>query len=269
MPAKRHHTHRISHRLALIDAQAMWKAIAKFNDLGRLQFLKRYGFRRSSRYFLHFDHRIYDTKALVAAAYKFATGGTLRYNQFSGGSQTLSVFRRLTRDQSSFGEIFEDSLGELRNLSTEYDRIPRAWSDLRELGFSKWIPLQSFSDLKTGWLPGVYVIADSTRKPHKVSIIDKRVVYIGETVDQTLHKRLYQLTRCIHGKKGHSGGITLRRKGYDRKKLWLAIRSFPLGYGIDDTFAASFRSAQIRHLERTLLYEYVQTVRTYPPGNSK
>jgi hypothetical protein len=42
-----------------------------------------------------------------------------------------------------------------------------------------------------------------------------------------------------------------------------------LGYGIEDAFAESLRSAQIRHLERTLLYEYVQTVRAYPRGNSR
>lgn len=156
MPTRqRRSRRRTSPSLVSIDARAMRKAIAKFNYLGRLQFLKRYGFRRSSRYFLHFDQRIYDTKALVAAAYEHAKGASLRYNQFSGGSQTLSVFHRLVRDGSSFGEIFEDSLGELRNLFTEYDRIPRAWSNLHELGFSKWIPLQSFSNLKTGWLPGV------------------------------------------------------------------------------------------------------------------
>ena len=41
----------------------------------------------------------------------------------------------------------EDALGELRNLATEYDRIPRAWTDLRELGFSNWIPLAKYADL--------------------------------------------------------------------------------------------------------------------------
>ena len=165
--------------------------------------------------------------------------------------------------------MFEDRLGELRNLSTEYDRVPRAWTDLRELGFSKWVPLAHYRKLRTGWLPGVYVIANSSRQPHGMSIIDKRVVYIGETVDQSLYKRLYQLHCSIEGRAGHSGGTTLRAKGYHQKRLWLSIRSFPLGYGLDNAFAKSFRSAQIRHLERTLLYEYVHTVRAYPPGNSK
>ena len=125
MPKKQERTRRrISPGLASIDSRAMWKAITEFNNLGRLQFLKRYGFRRSSRYLLHFDQRIYDAKALVAAAYKAATGASLTYDKFSGGSQTQSVFRRLAREQSSFAMIFEDSLGELRNLSARRTHEP-------------------------------------------------------------------------------------------------------------------------------------------------
>jgi len=260
---------RMSRGLAVIDAQAMKKAIAEFNERGRAQFLKRYGLLRSSKFYLIFGQRLYDTKALVAAAYRYATGKWLRYTKFSGGPQTQSVFRRLAQQDSNFEWVFEDTLCELRNLSTEYDRIPRAWTKVSELGFSKWIPLSKFAALNTGWLPGIYVIASSSQRPKGISIIDKRVVYIGETVDQNLHRRLYQLQRSLEGGTGHSGGVTLRVKGYHRKRLWLAIRSFPLGYGLDDAFAESFRAAQIRHLERTLLYEYVRTVHVYPPGNTK
>jgi hypothetical protein len=90
----------------------------------------------------------------------------------------------LAQRDSNFAQsqVFEDRLGELHNLSTEYDRIPRAWTNLCELGFSKWIPLKKCDALKTGWLPGVYVIANSSRQPHGIPIVDNRVVYIGETV---------------------------------------------------------------------------------------
>jgi hypothetical protein len=260
---------RISPGLAVIDARAMREAIADFNSKGRIQFLKRYSFSRSSKHYLIFGQRLYDTKALVAAAYRQATGKTLRHTQFSGGAQTGAVFRRLAEQDSDLGRLFEDRLGELSNLSAAYDRIPRPWTNLRELGFSKWIPLPEYRNLNTNWLPGVYVIAHSSRKPHRMSIIDKRVVYIGETVDQSLRQRLYQLHCSMQGKGGHSGGTMLRVKGYHRKRLWLAIRSFPLGYGLDGAFAKHFRSAQIRYLERTLLYEYVHAVHAYPPGNTK
>jgi hypothetical protein len=245
----------------------MRAAIAEFNEQGRAQFLRRYGRSRSSKFYLIYGARLYDTKALVAAAFRHATGKRLR--QFSGGAQTLAVFHRIAQQDGGFTRVFEDTLGELRNLSTEYDRIPRAWTNLRELGFSKWLSLAEYTTLNTGWLPGVYVIACSSRQPREIEIIDKRVVYIGETVDQSLRQRLYQLLHSIGGKGGHSGGDTLRAKSYHRRRLWLAIRSFPLSYGVDDDFARSFRSAQIRHLERTLLYEYVQTVHAYPVGNSK
>jgi hypothetical protein len=260
---------RISPLLAVIDARAMQKAIAEFNSKGRIQFLKRYGFSRSSKHYLIFGKRLYDTKALVAAAYRHATGKALRHTKFSGGPQTQAVFRRLAEQDSDLGRLFEDRFGELSNLSAAYDRVPRSWTDLRELGFSKWIPLVEYRNLHTGWLPGIYVIAHSIRRPLQMSIIDKRVVYIGETVDQSLSQRLYQLHCSMGGRGGHSGGTTLRAKGYHRKRLWLSIRSFPLGYGLDDAFAKHLRSAQIRYLERTLLYQYVQAGHAYPPGNTK
>jgi hypothetical protein len=261
---------KVSSGLAIIDEGAIEKAIEEFNKLGRRQFLKRYGLSRSSKFYLIFRQRFYDTKSLAAAAYRHATGKVLRRDELYGGPHTLAVFRRLKQESPDFRfRVFEDTLGELRNLSTEYARIPRAWVTLRELGFSKWIPLEKYADLNTGGLPGVYVIANSSRQPREVPIIDDRVVYIGETVDQSLHQRLYQLCRSLQDKGGHSGGTSLRAKRYHRKRLWFAIRSFPLGYGLDDAFAKSFRSAQIRHLERTLLYEYVCTFQDYPVGNSK
>jgi hypothetical protein len=76
---------------------------------------------------LIYGQRLYDTKALVAAAYRYATRKRLRHSQFSGGEQTQAVFGRVARDDSSFNQIIDDRLGELRNLSTEYDRIPRPW----------------------------------------------------------------------------------------------------------------------------------------------
>jgi hypothetical protein len=118
---------RILPGLSVIDAQALRQAIAEFNREGRTRFLKRYGFSRSSRVYLIYGQRLYDTKALVAAAYRYATRKRLRHSQFSGGEQTQAVFGRVARDDSSFNQIIDDRLGELRNLSTEYDRIPRPW----------------------------------------------------------------------------------------------------------------------------------------------
>ena len=265
--------------LSVIDEIALLKAIEEFNDLGRAKFLKKYDFSRSSKFYLIHEQRLYDTKALVSAAYRHATGRRLAHDRFRGGAQTVAVFLRLIKDANRFGhsKVFEDKLGEHGNLSTEFDRLPRVQSDLQKLGFSKWIPFSKLIpftkhaqlQLNTGWLPGVYVIAASASQPVQMRIIDKRVVYIGETVSQNLHKRLYQLHRSLKGKPGHGGGARLRKKEFHRKKLWLSIRSFPLGYGLEDEFAQSFRSSQIRCLERTLLHEFVRSNQAYPPGNLK
>jgi hypothetical protein len=124
-------------------------AIQEFNDLGRYRFLKKYGFSRSSKFYLIHDQRIYDTKALVGAAYLHATGRKLTSDKFSGGAQTEAVFRRIKKQETCFVnyKVFEDTLGELSNLSGEFDRLPRAQSDLRKLGFSKWILLRQYNEL--------------------------------------------------------------------------------------------------------------------------
>lgn len=262
---------KMSVTLSVIDEIALLKAIEEFNALGRAKFLKKYGFSRSAKFYLIHEQRLYDTKALVSAAYLRATGRRLAHDRFSGGAQTVAVFQRLKKDANRFrhSKVFEDTLGELGNLSTEFDRLPRVQSNLQKLGFSKWIPFSKHAQLHTGWLPGVYVIAASASQPAQMRIIDQRVVYIGETVSQNLNKRLYQLRRSLKGKPGHGGGARLRKKEFHRKKLWLSIRSFPLGYGLKDEFAQSFRSSQIRCLERTLLHEFVRSNQAYPPGNLK
>jgi hypothetical protein len=164
-------------RLSLVDAKAFLMAIQEFNDLGRDRFLKKYGFSRSSKFYLIHEQRLYDTKALLGAAYLHATGRKLTKDKFAGGAQTEAVFRRINKQ--------------------------------------------------------------------------------------------YQFNCSLFGRSGHSGGATLRKKGFSQRKLWLSIRSFPLGYGLEDGFARSFRSSQIRWLERSLLHEYVCANQTYPQGNSK
>ena len=60
--------------LSEIDEIALLQAIDEFNDQKRAKFLKKYDFSRSSKFYLIHEQRLYDTKALVSAAYRHATG---------------------------------------------------------------------------------------------------------------------------------------------------------------------------------------------------
>ena len=50
------------------DPDAVRRALHEFDDLGRDQFLAKYGFAKSRSYFLIADGRAYDSKAIVGAA---------------------------------------------------------------------------------------------------------------------------------------------------------------------------------------------------------
>ena len=69
----------------------MLQAIAEYDDLGRTPFLKRYGYRKARSYFLRFEGKQYDSKAIVGAAHKYidSAAGPLKAAEFSGGDATV------------------------------------------------------------------------------------------------------------------------------------------------------------------------------------
>ena len=72
------------------------QATAEFDQLGRDAFLGRYGFGRANRFLLTAGGRDYDSKAILGAAYGYATGTPLSPRQFSGGTAgAAGVLRRL------------------------------------------------------------------------------------------------------------------------------------------------------------------------------
>ncbi|QUQ70163.1 hypothetical protein [Kutzneria sp. CA-103260] len=60
------------------------KAVAEFDELGRDEFLRRYGFGKAKSYFLEVEGKLYDSKAIAGAALGMAAG------DFSGGDQTVA-----------------------------------------------------------------------------------------------------------------------------------------------------------------------------------
>jgi predicted restriction endonuclease len=72
-----------------VDREAVLAAMAEYDKLGRDRFLEIYGFGRARRYVVLHDGREYESKALMGAAHRHATGQALRASEFSGGVQTV------------------------------------------------------------------------------------------------------------------------------------------------------------------------------------
>jgi len=80
--------------VALFDLteKAVLHAIAEFDALHREPFLKKYGFSKSSGYFLVYKGKSYDSKAIAGAAHGYIGGvfQPLRASKFSGGDKTVA-----------------------------------------------------------------------------------------------------------------------------------------------------------------------------------
>jgi len=63
--------------------------MAEFDDRGRDEFLRTYGFGRATKFFVFHEGRPYDSKAIVGVAHRFRHGVALTSDSFSGGQQTV------------------------------------------------------------------------------------------------------------------------------------------------------------------------------------
>lgn len=68
-----------------VSREHVCKALAEYEDLGADAFLSRYGFGRAREYLLRYDGKSYDSKAVLGAAHKYATGTAAAASEFSGG----------------------------------------------------------------------------------------------------------------------------------------------------------------------------------------
>jgi 5-methylcytosine-specific restriction protein B len=71
----------------LTSRDAVVAAIAEFDRLGRDAFLEKYRYGRSRRYFVVYQGRRYDSKAIAGAAHAHEFGAALKHTNFSGGEQ--------------------------------------------------------------------------------------------------------------------------------------------------------------------------------------
>lgn len=81
--------------LGVLSREAIERAIAEYDELGRDAFLSKHGFGRATAYALVVDGREYDPKAIAGVAYGIdhPEEGTLRNTEFNGGQQLRSAFR--------------------------------------------------------------------------------------------------------------------------------------------------------------------------------
>jgi hypothetical protein len=72
------------------------RAIREYDRLGAEQFFSEHGFAPATTYELKWDERRYPPKAMLGAAYEFATGQRLSSGDFEGGKTgAVKVLRKL------------------------------------------------------------------------------------------------------------------------------------------------------------------------------
>jgi hypothetical protein len=77
----------------LTSPHAVRQALEEFEQLGRSAFLTKYGFGQAREYFVRSDGKMYDSKAVVGAAYgyQYPDRGPLKAIDFSGGEATVQA----------------------------------------------------------------------------------------------------------------------------------------------------------------------------------
>ena len=74
-----------------LTRESVEKAITTFDQLGRIIFLEKYGYKPAKGYFIEFGGRRYDSKAVAGVAYGFVRPdlGPLKWDDFSGGEREV------------------------------------------------------------------------------------------------------------------------------------------------------------------------------------
>jgi 5-methylcytosine-specific restriction protein B len=175
--------------LSDISADAVLKAIAEYDRVGRETFLAKYGSGPSRRYLLRHEGRLYDSKAILGAAHghQFPDQGPLRSADFSGGLATVvkhlsSLGFEVVSDESDGSQATLRSLGQpLKGVLEEFPRArvqpfgtrPELWAAFENFraALEQDPSLVSRPHLKVKWSPG----AGNWARVPWISILDTRV----------------------------------------------------------------------------------------------
>jgi hypothetical protein len=74
----------------LTDRQAVLDTLSEFDPIGQDKFLDKYGFGRATAYFIEYNGKVYDSKAIAGAAHGYQHGDPLKPGNFSGGNATVA-----------------------------------------------------------------------------------------------------------------------------------------------------------------------------------
>lgn len=135
--------------------------------------------------------------------------------------------------------------------------------------FKPWTPWPKREAAAGIGYPGVYALARfDDGPPPVVDLLDPNIVYFGETCDQLLTGRWYQFNRSAFMQKaGHSGGWNFAACFMDNlagdPPPWLYVAAYPVD------LKPPHCAAYIRHVERWLIWEYVQRHGRLPACNKK
>ena len=141
------------------------------------------------------------------------------------------------------------------------------------LEFTPWMPWRGLSEWDVMKLPGVYLLAEIEDNSTTTSVVDPRIIYIGETTKQTLLQRFVQFEEAARTgcKNRHSGGL----KYFGRTSGELIgdnQRLLPDDFRISvmpTAFNEPAQSAYIQYTERAAIWYFVQANNRYPKCNSR
>ena len=121
------------------------------------------------------------------------------------------------------------------------------------VAFDKWTAWADRDQLTCNTSPGVYLLALDVGPDEKVSPIDERIIYIGQTCD-SLRQRWRQFRRAASGSQGqHSGGISFRQRCSGRPLEDLCVAPWAAPPMAPDVL----REAYIKLVERRLILDWV------------
>ncbi len=130
----------------ITDPQPALAAIAEFDQLGRTEFLSKYGFGPSTRLFVRHGGKQYDIKALAGAMHGFAdpAAGPKKNDEFSSGKILVDLFRRLGFEvvESSDAEAIRHATA----LSTALETLLAGYIEAKSTKINKaspmWVAIQ-------------------------------------------------------------------------------------------------------------------------------